>query len=64
MVTRTIREVKKNGFFRLSKRDTAPVWVRGEYIPEVKKYSTYKFDDVSHERLCHGDKKVFVGFTF
>lgn len=64
MEKKTIRELKKGEFFRLTDRGNAPVWVRGEYIREVKKYSTYKYDDVNHENLRSGDKIVFVGFTF
>lgn len=60
----TIRELKKGEYFRLSDRETAPVWVRGEYVREATKYSTYKYDDVNHERLLPGDKVVFVEFTF
>jgi hypothetical protein len=64
METKTIRNLKKGEFFRLSDRATAPVWVRGEYVREVKKYSAYKYDDINHERLLPGDKEVFIGFTF
>lgn len=64
MRTQTIRSLKKGEFFRLADNDTAPVWVRGEYIREAKKYSTHRFDDVNHERLLGGDRVVFVGFTF
>lgn len=64
MEKKTIRELKKGEFFRLTDRENAPVWVRGEYIREVKKYSIYKYDDVNHESLRSGDKIVFVSFTF
>lgn len=61
---KTICELKKGDFFRLRESDTAPVWVRDEFLPVVKKFSTHKFDDVNHERLLSGDAKVFIGFTF
>lgn len=61
---KTIRELKKGEFFRLKDSDTAPVWVRGEYMFSEKKFSTYQYDDVNHERLCNGKTKVYVGFTF
>lgn len=64
METKIIRNLKKGEFFRLSDRETASVWVRGEYVREAKKYSTYKYDDVNHELLLAGDRIVFVGFTF
>lgn len=61
---KSIRKLKKGGFFRLKDSDTAPVWVRGEYVPSEKKFSTYQYDDVNHERLCKGETEVYVGFTF
>ena len=64
MEQKTIRQLKKVELFRLSDRETAPVWVRGEYIREVKKYITYKYDDVNHELLLSGDKRVIVDFIF
>lgn len=60
----SIRKLKKGDFFRLKDSDTAPVWVRGEYVPSVKKFSTYQYDDVNHERLCKGETEVYIGFTF
>lgn len=61
---KTIRELKKGEFFRLRDTDTSPVWIRDVYVPELRKYSTYKFDDVNHEQVLKGDTIVFVGFTF
>lgn len=60
----SIRKLKKGEFFRLRESDTAPVWVRDEYVPALKKFSTYKFDDVNHEHLLKGNTIVFTGFTF
>lgn len=61
---KTIRELKKGDFFRFRESDTAPVWVRDEFLPAIKKFNTHKFDDVNHEALLSGDAKVFIGFTF
>lgn len=60
----SIRKLKKGDFFRLKDSDTAPVWVRGEYVPSEKKFSTCLYDDVNHERLCKGETEVYAGFTF
>lgn len=60
----SIRKLKKGELFRLKDSDTAPVWVRGEYIPSEKKFNTHRYDDVNHERLCKGETEVYVGFTF
>ena len=62
--TAAIKDLKRGEYFRLTDSDTAPVWVRGEYSREAKKYSTPRFDDVNHERLMRGDRLVRVGFTF
>lgn len=59
-----IKDLKRGEFFRLTPSDTAPVWVRGEYSREAKKYSTHRFDDVNHEWLLRGEQLVWVGFTF
>ena len=64
MKTKPIRHLKKGEFFRLTSRDNAPVWVRGEYMREAKRFSTYKYDDVNHERLLSGNHKVVVNFIF
>lgn len=61
---KTIRELKQGEFFRLRKSATAPVWIRDQYIPRLKKYSTYKFDDINQERHLKGITKVYIGFTF
>lgn len=61
---KSIRKLKKGELFRLKDSDTAPVWVRGEYVPSEKKFSTHQYDDVNHERLCKGETEVYVGFTF
>lgn len=64
MQIQTIRSLKKGEFFRLADNDTAPVWVRGEYVRQAKKYSTHRFDDVNHERLLGGERVVYTEFTF
>lgn len=61
---KSIWKLKKGELFRLKDSDTAPVWVRGEYIPSEKKFSTHRYDDVNHERLFKGETEVYVGFTF
>lgn len=62
--TKSIRELPKGELFRLKDSETAPVWVRDEYIPSEKKFSTHKYDDANHERLFKGETEVYVGFTF
>lgn len=64
MRTTIIRALKKGEYFRLKDSGTAPVWVRGEYSRQAKRYSVHRFDDVNHERLLGGDRIVYVDFTF
>lgn len=60
---KTIQELKQGEFFRLKKTSSSPVWIRDKYVPELKKYSTYKFDDINHEHYLKSSTKVYVGFT-
>lgn len=62
--TTSIRQLKKGEYFRLKDSESAPVWVRDEYIPSAKKFSTHKFNDVNHETLRKGDFVVYAGFRF
>ncbi len=64
MRTTTIRALKKSEYFRLADSGTAPVWVRGEYIRQAKRYSVHRFDDTNHERLLGGKRVVYVDFIF
>lgn len=59
-----LRKVPQGGFFRLSSSETAPVWVRDEYDRTSRKYLAYKYDDVNHDALMKGSRKVYVGFIF
>ncbi|MBC5605889.1 MULTISPECIES: hypothetical protein [Bacteroides] len=64
MTSKKIKELKKGEYFRLKDCDSSPVWIKGEYVRSDKKYSTYKFEDVNHERLFSPDKIVFTDFEF
>lgn len=62
--TKELSKLKKGEFFRLKDSESAPVWVRGEYITSERKYSTHKYEDTNHEKLIKGTTKVFVDFTY
>lgn len=64
METKAIKDLPRGEYFRLQDSDTAPVWVRGEYIRQEKKYSTHRFDDVNHERLLPGTKQGIRRLSF
>lgn len=61
-----IRDLKVGEFFRLKDSETAPVWIRCEYvrIEGANKYSCTRFEDITHENLMSGDREVYVEFTF
>ena len=60
----TINKVKQGTYFKLKDTETAPVWVRGEYIRAERKYSCYKYDDVNHEKMMKGTQTININFTF
>lgn len=67
MEKKRIKDLAKGEYFILNpieEPNASQVWVRGEYIREAKKYSTYKWEDTNHETLRKGDKEVYIGFTF
>lgn len=59
-----IRNIKKGEYIRFSPSETSPVWIRGEYIRELKKYSLTSFDDHCREKPIKGDRHVYVDFEF
>lgn len=62
-----IKDLKKGEYFTLKDVECPEeniVWVRGDYERSSKKYSCYKFSDISRERFFKGDKEVYTDFTF
>lgn len=57
-----LKNLKRGDYFKLKNSDTAPVWVKGEYVRSERKYSAYKFDDVNHERLMPGQLDIITDF--
>lgn len=57
-----ISELKRGEFFRLPNQSV--VYVRDNYVRELKKYSCYKYEDVCNERFFKGDKLVEVDFEY
>ena len=56
----TVQKVNQGTLFKLTNSETAPWWIRGEYIREARKYSCYKYEDVNHEKLMKGSHKIFI----
>ncbi len=59
---KTVEEMKIRELFRL--KENGPVYVRGHYDREIKKYSCTKYDDMNFERFFAGNKTVIVDFEF
>lgn len=59
-----LKQVKQGEFFKLRETENAPVWVRGEYDREDKKYLCAKFDNINYEQMFKGNRIVFIGFDF
>lgn len=60
----TVRWVAKGEYVKFKATDSAPVWIRGDYCRESKKYEFHAFDDTNKVSYKKGDSAVFVGFTF
>ena len=59
-----LRNVTHGDFFRLANSETAPVWVRGDYNRDSKKFEAYKYNDVNYWNEFRGSRVVFVDFEF
>lgn len=62
MPTKPLGDVKHGDYFKLS--ENSRVYVRGEYVRSVRRYSCHPFDDVNRERFIPGKKAVFTDFKF
>ena len=63
----TIKDLKQGDYFTLNPIEYPnenQVYVRGEYVREVKAYICYKFSDINAERLIKGSKEIFTEFVF
>jgi len=60
----TLLEIPQGEFFRWAVSDTSPVYIRGDYCPTSKKFSTVKFTDANCEVMKNGATLVYIGFTF
>lgn len=60
----TLKAIKQGEFYKLKPTETAPVWVRGYYVREEKKYESYLYDDTNRESFKKGNTKVWIDFEF
>ena len=64
---KTIKELKRGEWF--TKKDIAyptskQVWIRGDYIRELKKYECISYDDMNRFTYIAGNKPAYVDFIF
>ena len=57
MTTKPLADVKQGDFFKLS--ENGRVYVRGEYVRSVRRYSCHPFDDVNRERFIPGKSRLY-----
>ena len=59
----TLKELKKGDFFK-RKQDAKTIFIRGDYVPELKKYSCIDAEDCNREIFLQGKAAVFVDFEY
>lgn len=62
-----VKELSKGDMFTLHKYEHPKgehVYIRGEYIRELKKYECYNWLDVNSKTYLKGDRKIYVEFIF
>lgn len=55
-----LKELKKGEYFRLRKK--GKLYVRGEYVRDLKRYSYYDYDNVNKEHFAKGEIKIITDF--
>ena len=55
-----VNKVNQGTYFHLKDDDKSPLWIRGDYIRQVRKYSCFKYDDVNHEKLMKGGQVIYL----
>ena len=63
MISTQIRNTAKGDLIKRTE-SAQSVYVRGEYVRELKAFSCTAFDDHCKEIFIKADKQVFVDFTF
>jgi hypothetical protein len=59
-----LKDIKKGELVRLSPSDNAPVWIRGEYQRDTKRFEMQRWDDISQFAYWSPTRLVFNDFTF
>ena len=63
----TIKELKKGEWFTRKPIDEPTerqVYVRGEYVRDIKKYECWHWDDTNAVIYLKGETPAYVDFTF
>lgn len=62
-----LKNLKCGDYFTLSTKDivsSSSVWIRGNYVRSLKKFSCINFNDSCKERFLSGDRFVNIDFDF
>jgi hypothetical protein len=66
-MTNSIKDLKKGDFFTIRKilyPSESQVYIKGQYVREIKKYSCTNFNDTNKELFLDGNKNVYIDFIF
>lgn len=63
MTNTQIRNTAKGAFIKRTE-SAQTVYIRGDYVRELKAFSCIAFDDHCKEIFIKADKQVFVDFTY
>lgn len=59
-----VKNVKKGEFVRLSDKQNAKTYTRGEYCRSSKKYMLHDESDISAAIFVKAERAVFIGFEY
>lgn len=58
-----LKDLKQGEFFKTS-ATAKKVYIREDYVRELKKFRATDYDDMNRERFIKGSTTVYVGFEF
>lgn len=67
METTSLKAIKKGDYFKTINSKLIPsktIYVKGDYIPSLKKYEIFKFNDINDLSYLQGNKTVTTDFIF
>ena len=58
-----LKDLKQGEFFKTS-ATAKKVYIREDYVRDLKKFRATDYDDMNRERFIKGSTTVYVGFEF